>query len=144
MKFWDSSAVVPLLVSESRSDEMRSLAKADDRILWLLSEVEVSSALWRRKRGGALADSDLREAETSLRQLLSSSRIVLDVSTVMSRTRRLFARHDLRAADALQLAAALLACDDHPEMLPFVTLDERLAEAAAGEGFPILPERERA
>jgi hypothetical protein len=51
------------------------------------------------------------------------------------------ALHDLRAADALQLAAALIACDEQPALLPFVTLDRRLADAARREGFRVLPFR---
>jgi hypothetical protein len=61
------------------------------------------------------------------------------VGAVSLRAKRLLARHTLRAADALQLAAALLAADDDPQRLEFVTLDERLAEAARLEGFRVLP-----
>jgi hypothetical protein len=39
----------------------------------------------------------------------------------------------------VQLAAALLACEDDPGRLPIVTLDDRLAEAATREGFTVLP-----
>jgi hypothetical protein len=52
--------------------------------------------------------------------------------------RRLVRVHDLRAADAFQLAAARIASDGEPRTLPFVTLDERLALAASREGFPVL------
>lgn len=44
-----------------------------------------------------------------------------------------------RAADALQLAAALIACDEQPSLPPFVALDHRLADAARREGFRVLP-----
>jgi predicted nucleic acid-binding protein len=57
--------------------------------------------------------------------------------------RRLLRVHDLRAADALQLAAGLAALDTRTEPLPFVTLDDRLALAASREGFPILGLTER-
>ncbi len=57
----------------------------------------------------------------------------------MRRARRLLASHTLRAADAMQLAAALLTCEDEPSRLPFVTVDDRLAEAAAREGFTVVP-----
>jgi hypothetical protein len=55
------------------------------------------------------------------------------------RARRLLAVHPLRAADALHLAAALIACDERSDVLPFVTLDDRLAEAARREGFDVVP-----
>lgn len=47
----------------------------------------------------------------------------------------------LRAADALQLAAALAAAENNPSALSIVTLDDRLAEAAEREGFPLMRER---
>jgi predicted nucleic acid-binding protein len=46
--------------------------------------------------------------------------------------------HPLRAADALQLAAAIIAADSEPRSLAFVTLDDRLARAAEREGFPVV------
>jgi uncharacterized protein len=47
--------------------------------------------------------------------------------------------HGLIAADALQLAAALVFCDERTESFPFVCLDDRLAAAARKERFPVLP-----
>ena len=46
--------------------------------------------------------------------------------------------HPLRAADALQLAAAFLAAERRPSSLAVVTLDERLADAARKEGFDVV------
>jgi uncharacterized protein len=43
--------------------------------------------------------------------------------------------HPLRAADALQLAAAVVAAERDPPSLEFVSLDDRLLEAASREGF---------
>src|SRR6267143_499672 len=43
--------------------------------------------------------------------------------------------HPLRAADALQLAAAFIAAERRPSSLEVVTLDDRLAVAARKEGF---------
>ncbi len=51
---------------------------------------------------------------------------------------RLLRTHSLRAADALQLAAARAASEERPDTLPFVTLDERLALAAQREGFAVI------
>jgi predicted nucleic acid-binding protein len=45
--------------------------------------------------------------------------------------------HELRAADALQLAAGVAAAEDRPTTLAFVCLDDRLAAAAEREGFPL-------
>jgi hypothetical protein len=46
--------------------------------------------------------------------------------------------HPLRAADALQLAAAFMASERRPPSLQIVTLDERLADAARREGFELV------
>jgi predicted nucleic acid-binding protein len=64
--------------------------------------------------------------------------VVPELGRVERRARRLLALHPLRAADALQLASALVACDERPDRLPLVTLDERLAAAAMREGFRVL------
>lgn len=53
----------------------------------------------------------------------------------MPRGRFAYQPYRLRAADALQLAAAIVAADFNAASMPFVTLDVRLAEAADREGF---------
>ena len=141
MKFWDSSAVVPLLIREPSSDALRKLARADAQfVVWRLTGAEVVSALWRRHRARELAESARRAAEEGLRVLERAWTCVDDLAHADRRARRLLALHELRAADALQLAAALVACDEQPSLLPFVTLDHRLADAARREGFTTLPE----
>ena len=140
MRFWDTSAVVPLLVAEESTRAVRALMIEDPQMaVWALTPLEVLSALWRRRR---LAEIEVRAqaaAEDALLELEAAWSIVADVTQVDRRARRLLATHPLRAADAAQLAAALVACDERPERLPFVTLDERLAEAARREGFAVLP-----
>lgn len=139
MRFWDSSAVVPLLIREPSSDAVRGLARSDTHfVVWRLTGAEVVSALWRRRRAAALDESARLSAEESLRVLERAWTCVDDLAHADRRAWRLLALHDLRAADALQLAAALVACDEQPTLLPFVTLDRRLADAARREGFSVL------
>jgi len=57
---------------------------------------------------------------------------------VRETTARFLRVHPLRAADALVLAAAFLGAEQRPASLEIVTLDDRLARAAAREGFPVL------
>jgi predicted nucleic acid-binding protein len=138
MKFWDSSAIVPLVLLESESSWARRTLKSDPHgLVWCLSPVEVRSALARRSRDGALTvaafDASCRRAQR-LFQALSQ---ILAIEAVRSRAFRLLDVHPLSAADALQLSAAITAAKDRPQDLPFVTLDERLAEAAKKEGFPV-------
>jgi hypothetical protein len=141
MKFWDSSALVPLLVHEVTSAALRGVARSDPRlVVWRLTGAEIVSALWRRRRAAGLDAGAAGVAEARLGTLERAWTCVDDVAHVDRRARRLLALHDLRAADALQLAAALVASDEQPALLPFVTLDQRLADAARREGFVVLPD----
>lgn len=140
MRFWDASAVVPLLIAEEPTSAVRALMADDPQMaVWSLTPLEVLSALWRRRRVAEIEVRAQAVAEAALLELEAAWSVVTDVAQVDRRARRLLATHPLRAADAAQLAASLLACDEHPERLPFVTLDEHLAEAARREGFAVFP-----
>lgn len=139
MRFWDASAVVPLLVPESTSIRLRDAYAADPRLnVWCLTPVEVWSAVCRLRREGALDSPGVRTARRRLRSLVDSWVEVDDLTAVRRRAQRLLETHPLRAADSLQLAAALVLISDRPERVPFVTLDERLAESAEREGFEVV------
>jgi len=140
MIFWDSSALVPLVVSERRSHGMRSIFESDpEPVIWWASPVEVMSALTRRMREGAFGLADLRRCADLVTKLGSAAAHVLPSDEVRSRAIRLLALHPLRAADGLQLAAALTWCSEKPAGERFVCLDDRLRTAAALEGFSVLP-----
>lgn len=140
MKFWDSSALVAAAVDERGTAAVRRVDNEDEeRTIWALSDVEAASALWRRRRANDLSEPAREKAQREIDLALANAAIVSDLAAVSIRARRLLATNNLRAADALQLGAALVACDDDPSQLPFVTLDDRLAEAAAREGFTVLP-----
>ena len=63
----------------------------------------------------------------------------IDPSEIVRESAIRFLRvHPLRSPDGLQLAAAFIAAERRPASLEFVTLDERLAEAARKEGFPLV------
>ncbi len=140
MRFWDSSALVAIVVDEKTSGRIREISNEDqERAVWVLSEVEALSGLWRRCRARELTDDARENALRDIDVILGNATVIDDFSAVTERARRILALHPLRAADALQLAAALVACDDKPAQLPFVTLYDRLAEAARREGFQVLP-----
>jgi uncharacterized protein len=139
VKFWDSSAILPLLLDERASASVAAVYEDDERqIVWCLTEVEAVSALARRERQGG-KPVDVERARTTLKILSERWEEVTSVESVRTRAIRLLGTHGLRAADALQLAAALVFCDERTESLPFVCLDDRLAEAARKEMFPVLP-----
>ena len=140
MRFWDASAVVPIVFAEPASAVIRDLAE-DGRGLqvWWATIVECVSAVARQERRGAIEPESMREARVFLDRLAGDWLEVPPTERVRDVAKRILQFHDLRAGDAFQLAAARVASDDQPESLPFVTLDDRLAAAARREGFPVVP-----
>jgi hypothetical protein len=138
MRFWDSSAVVPLLVRQKSSATVDGWLEADPAVaLWTLSPIEIGSALWRLVREGALPEEDALRGEARSGELVAASHVVVDIEAVKLRAGRLLRVHPLRAADALQLAAALVWAADQPRDRILHTLDDRLAAAARREGFVV-------
>ena len=140
MKFWDSSAIIPLCLNEPASGVVKDLARKDeDLVVWWAARVECISALARRCReGGLLIDAE-RQARAVLTTLAGEWSEVQPTEYVRHRAERLLMVHSLRAADALQLAAALLWIEEGTSGAGFVCLDQNLREAASREGFTILP-----
>lgn len=118
---------------------MRALVEDGSTVgVWWGTIVECTSAVARRERSGDLTPKDALDALVTLNRLAEEWAEIPPTDRLRDDARRVIRVHDLRAADAFQLAAARAACDDHPETLPFVTLDDRLALAASREGFPVL------
>ena len=138
MRFWDSSAVVPLLIRQTTSARADRWLGEDAAVaLWTLTPVEVTSALRRLLRDGVLREEDSRHAELRATELAAASHVVVDVDGVKSAAQRLLRVHALRAADALQLGAALVWAGGQGEGKVIHTLDDRLAVAARREGFDV-------
>jgi uncharacterized protein len=138
MRFWDSSAISPLTISESASERMAHLYRQDpSQVVWWATLVECTSSIARRERE-ALGPGVVREALSVLNAFASAWIEVEPRAEIRSFALRLLRSHALRAADSLQLAAAIWVSEQRPESLPFVTLDERLAVAAEREGFPVI------
>jgi uncharacterized protein len=139
VRFWDSSAVVPLLVREANTERVGALVAEDpEMIVAWTTTVECASALARLRRAGDMDATAESKVLRVLGELGEEWAEVQPVEQVRSTAMRLLRTHPLRAADALQLAAAL-AWAPVPRGDVFVTLDERLAEAATLEGFTVLP-----
>ena len=140
MKFWDSSAIIPLCLKEKTSAAIKGLMKDDeDIVVWWTTRIECLSALSRRQREGVLPSADEAKARTVLSALAATWSEVQPTETVRLRAERLLSIHPLRAADALQLASALIWAQETPRGLDFVCLDQNLREAALKEGFSVLP-----
>lgn len=139
MKFWDASAIVPLLVAEESTRRLQALAAKDAAMLvWWGSAVECISALARLERNSALNARAMTLALQRLRQLTAGWHEVDPSDEIRETAARFLRVHPLRAADALQLAAAFAAAERRPASLEIVTLDDRLANAARKEGFAVL------
>jgi predicted nucleic acid-binding protein len=139
VRFWDSSAIVPLLVAESSSVAVMGEFELDPEIVaWWATEAECVSALARLEREGSLLPASMAEGLGRLGALARAWREVQPVTVVGETAIRLLRVHPLRSADALQLASAIVAAEGHPATLPLVTLDGRLAQAAEREGFVIV------
>jgi predicted nucleic acid-binding protein len=136
MKFWDASAIVPLLMSESTTKILQGIAAADPAMLvWWATQVECASAIARMEREGGLDPDAAIEAFDRLARLADGWHEVDPGDGVRESAVRFLRVHPLRAADALQLAAAFVAAERRPSSLEVVTLDDRLAVAARKEGF---------
>jgi len=107
-------------------------------VVWTLTVIEVISALRRLVRERALDERAATVAEERVQELVSAAHVVSDVDAVKPLAARLLRLHALRAFDALQLGAALLWCEGHPQGRTVHTLDTRLALAARREGFTVL------
>lgn len=139
MRYWDASALVPLVIAEPATQQMRDLIREDpSAVTWAWSWVEVTSAVERRVREGLIPRPQRREILDRFNQLAEAFDEVTDIQAVRHKAMALLGRHPLRAADAAQLAAALLIAPSDPSRLTFVCLDARLAEAAEREGLRIV------
>lgn len=128
-----------MLAPHSSTRPVRSILQEDrDLIVWWATEIECVSALSRLERQQSLTANGVAEAYRRLHRLKAVWIEVEPVERVRDTARRLLRTHDLRAADALQLAAALIAGEGLPESLEFVTLDRRLSESADREGLAVV------
>ena len=139
MKFWDSSAVVPLLITEPTTKALlTTLADDPAMLVWWATEVECASAIARLERDGELAEPAVHTAFERLKQVAGAWHEVDPSDSLRESAVRILRVHPLRAADALQLAAAYIAAERRPSSLDLVTLDDRLAAAARKEGFSLV------
>lgn len=139
MRFWDASAVVALLFAEPEREALLGALERDPEMLaWWGTPVECASAIARREREGVLELAQASAALDRLRSLAASWHEVLPSDAVRNGAQRLLRVHPLRAADSLQLAAAVVAAEGEATSLEFVCLDERLSAAAAREGFVLV------
>lgn len=139
MRYWDASALVPLFIEEASTTEVEGWRAADPGITtWMMTRVEVLAAIARKKRERPAMVTLWNRAIHEVNEVASRWIEIWDVDATRRHAQRIVMDHPLRTADALQLGAAIVAADGDPQSLELVTLDNRLAEAARREGFPVL------
>lgn len=136
MIFWDSSAVVALLVDEAESAMRAAILEADPVMaVWWGTPVECESALQRRIRESSIDSLAASQARLRLAALADCWHEVSPTVEVRKLALRLLRTHPLRAADSLQLAAALALEAGGLSGLRFACADQRLSIAADTEGL---------
>ena len=139
MRFWDASAIVPLLMTEASTRQVQALVANDPAMLvWWGAHVECASAIARLERDATLDERAVTQAFDRLKQLAAGWHEVDPSDAVREAAVRFLRVHPLRAADALQLAAAFVAAERRPASLEVITLDDRLGAAARKEGFALI------
>ena len=137
--FWDSSALAPLCVSEPATLTTKEFAKTyEPYVVSWTTPVEIRSAISRLRRQGRITEADSGYAVDCLDHLKASWREVSPSSALRELAETLPGVYGLKAADSLQLAAALTWCRERPRNRPFVCYDLKLAEAARQAGFAVV------
>lgn len=141
MRFWDSSALLSLLIDEPAHEMLLARLDEDPQLLvWWGTPVEMTAALARRECEGTVSQTDLVAAQSIVRLLSRAWHEILPSELVRRTAERLLRMHPLRASDSLQLAAALVASGHNASTLEFVCLDDRLNVVARREGFAVISE----
>jgi uncharacterized protein len=141
VRFWDSSAIVPLLVQQRHSERAAQLFRDDpELVVWWGTRVECVSALARLERAAAIEEASLLSALDRLHGFSEIWDEVQPTQRLRGSAERLLRVHDLRAADAVQLAAMIELGDGRPRELGVVCFDRRLNRAALREGFHVTTE----
>lgn len=139
VNFWDTSGIMALVVDEPRRMFARSILEGDDRMaVWWGSSIEYVSAVSRRIRDGTLKEDQIAALVHYLEELSRRWCEVQPDSKIKESAQTLVLRYPLRAADSLQLAAALAIAENDPGSIGFVCFDARLNAAANQEGFTVL------
>lgn len=141
MMFWDSSALMSVLASQQGALPLKRLMEDDPAmVLWWGTRVELVSAACRLRREELIDDAGMSRLVARIQGATDDADHIEPIELVRQTAVRVLRVHNLRAGDALQLAAALVWTDHDPSGARFVCGDNRLREAAAREGFTVWPE----
>ncbi len=135
--YFDSSALVKLVVEEDGSDEVAVLWDGADVVVSSrVAYPEVRAALAAASRNGRLTGRSLAEAKRQWARFWDALRVVELSDEVGLLSGDLAEAHRLSGFDAVHLASALLVSGDD---VVVATWDSRLRAAADATGLPTLP-----
>lgn len=138
MPFFDTSALVPLCVNESTSSAAGRIWKSSSgQIIWCETPVELESAIARLLRTNRLDMVEFNRAKKRLGNLETKWEVIEHDHRIIQLARTFPLQYGLKAADSLQLAAALVWCNEHPKNRDFVSADAGLLKAAGSAGFTV-------
>lgn len=133
--FWDTSALVPLFVGQTSTPHAKQIFENYSIVIWWAAPVEIAGALARLLRMKKINSQEYSESRKLAGEMSSLWSTIRPSDSLRTRATRVVEHYDLRAADALQLAAALEWCGDQPQGRMFLTVDRRLRQAATLTGF---------
>lgn len=141
--FADSSALVKLYADE---DDHKLVRNLDVLVVSCLARVEVPAALWRKHRIGELDAADARLLVTAFEIDYFGENgqaprfaVIGMPGEILDRGARLVAVHGLRGFDAVQLSSAITTRAADPGCGTLACYDRVLRDAAAAEGFALVP-----
>jgi predicted nucleic acid-binding protein len=133
--YFDTSAVVPLLIAEPGSTRAASLWDGADRVVSVrLLYPEARAALAQAERLGRLTAGQLRDAVTELDSLFEEIDLIEVDDGLARRAGELAEVRQLRGYDAVHLAAAARVRDPN---VVVIAGDSALLDAAAAEGMAV-------
>jgi hypothetical protein len=135
--YWDSSALIPLCVPQPQSIRAIALYENYEVVTWWVTKVEMISGLTRLDRMGQISHDQFLLGKQLAGEIEQDWIPVGSSASIAQSACALLEAHPLRAADALQLAAAFEASDRKPRGYVFVTADQRQAKAARQSGFSV-------
>ena len=135
--FWDTSALVSLCTVQLHTAEALGMLDKYRLVIWWATPVEITSALTRLLRSGDIDATVYAQAQRQSEGYANLWSVVAPSAQIALDARILLERYPLRAADALQLAAALAWCGEKPKGKAFLTFDKKLREVASQAGFTL-------
>ena len=133
--FWDTSALVPLCVQQQPSAAVRALLEQHEIAVWWATSVEMRSAFERLLRMGQLTQPEHVSAGIRLEKLRRGWRELQPTEALRAQAEAFLMSYPLKAADALQLAAAWTWCSGDVQRCTFISGDAQLLDAARQVGF---------